>query len=52
MELKRTVEREMSNHLETKDTKQFKIRGPNISKSIMVTCQIFPNRACISVFCL
>ena len=32
----------LSNLLETKDTRQFKIDGPHISKRIMVTCQSFP----------
>lgn len=39
-----------SNLLETKDTRQFRMCGPNISKRIKVICQIFPKNEDILVF--
>ena len=35
----------LSNLWETKDPKQFKIHGPNVSKRITLPCQIFPENA-------
>lgn len=36
--------------METKETRQFKICGPNISRRIKVTCQVFAENGGISVF--
>ena len=44
----------LSNLLKTKDSRQFRMHGSNISKGIMVTCQIFPKKKNegIYIFCL
>ena len=34
----------LSNLLKTKDSRQFRVHGSNISKGIMVTCYIFPKK--------
>lgn len=35
----------LPNLLETKDTRQFKVCGPNTRKNVVVRCQSFPNNA-------